>query len=240
MNDKRTVIVIIPAFNEAGKIGTTVRSIPGDVCDEILVIDDGSTDRTVSEAGDAGATVISNSVTKGVGAVIRRGFLYAAERGFGIAVVMAGNSKDDGAQIPRLTSPIFSGKADFVQGSRFLPGGVFGRMPLHRVVATRFIHPVLFSLASGKRITDSTNGFSAISRAVFCDPGIDLAQAWLDGYCLEPYIFFKAIKLGYRVTEVGVSKIYPDARLGITKMRPIIDWWNILKPIFLLGLGLKK
>jgi hypothetical protein len=85
------------------------------------VIDDGSTDRTVSEAGDAGATVISNSVTKGVGAVIRRGFLYAAERGFGIAVVMAGNSKDDGAQIPRLTSPIFSGKADFVQGRGSFP-----------------------------------------------------------------------------------------------------------------------
>ena len=76
--------------------------------------------------------------------------------------------------------------------------------------------------------------------SLFADPRIDIDQEWLDRYELEPYVFFKAIRLGYRVTEVPVTKIYPDKWLGYTKMKPITGWWSILRPVLLLGLGIRK
>ena len=113
-------------------------------------------------------------------------------------------------------------------------------MPVYRVMATRVMHPLLFSLAARRRITDSTNGFRAMRLSMFDDARINLDQPWLDKYELEPYVFFKAIRLGYKVKEVPVSKIYPPKHLGYTKMKPITGWWSILRPIFLLGLGLRK
>ena len=91
-----------------------------------------------------------------------------------------------------------------------------------------------------KKITDSTNGFRAIRLSILEDKKIDINQSWLDHYELEPYLLFKAIKLGYKHKEVPVTKIYPPRKLGYTKMRPITGWWSILKPIFYLGLGIKK
>ena len=76
--------------------------------------------------------------------------------------------------------------------------------------------------------------------SIFNDSRIQIDQEWLNAYELEPYIFFKAIKLGYKVREVPATKIYPPKELGYTTKTPIIGWWSILRPIFLLGLGLKK
>jgi dolichol-phosphate mannosyltransferase len=72
------------------------------------------------------------------------------------------------------------------------------------------------------------------------DPRIDLDQPWLNHYELEPYLFLKAIQLGYKVKEVPVTKIYPAKELGYTKMVPIIGWWSILRPLLLLALRMKK
>ena len=127
-----------------------------------------------------------------------------------------------------------------IQGSRYLPGGVFGRMPFYRKIATRFLHPLLFSLISGMRVTDSTNGFRAMRISMRDDERLDLDQPWLDKYELEPYLFYKAIKLGYKVKEVPVSKIYPPKKEGYTKMKPFSGWWSILRPLVYLGLGIKK
>jgi dolichol-phosphate mannosyltransferase len=71
------------------------------------------------------------------------------------------------------------------------------------------------------------------------DAELRLDQAWLDEYELEVYLLYKAAKLGYRVTEVPVTKRYPPKELGQTKMKPITGWWSILRPLVLLGLRLK-
>jgi dolichol-phosphate mannosyltransferase len=152
---------------------------------------------------------------------------------------MAGNNKDEPREIPRLVQPIVEAGYDLVQGSRFLPGGGYGNMPRYRVLATK-LHPFLFSLAARKWVTESTNGFRAFRTALLRDPRIDWRQPWLDKYELEPYLLFKAIRLGYRTTEAPVTKIYPPKKLGYTKMKPIIGWWSILRPVVYLGLGLKK
>jgi dolichol-phosphate mannosyltransferase len=187
-----------------------------------------------------GATVLPLGKTVGVGAALRAGYRYAQQKKYDVAVVMAGNNKDSPEEIPILLDPIADGRADFVQGSRFLkPDANFGPMPLYRKLATR-VHPLLFSLAVRRRVTESTNGFRAVRTSLLKDPRIALDQSWLDEYELEPYLMFKAIRLGYGFAEVPVTKIYPPRKLGQTKMKPITGWWSILRPLVYLGLGLKE
>ncbi len=113
-------------------------------------------------------------------------------------------------------------------------------MPFYRRIATQFVHPFLFSLFTGRRITDSTNGFRAVRITLLDDKRINLYQDWLNEYELEPYLFFKALRLGYKVKEVPVSKIYPPKIEGYTKMKPFSGWWSIMRPVLFLGLGIKK
>jgi dolichol-phosphate mannosyltransferase len=210
------------------------------VADEILMVDDGSTDRTADLGREAGATVISLGACLGVGYALREGLKYAREQGFDVVVTIAGNNKDDPSEAPRLLDPICDDGFDFVMGSRFLAGGGYGGdMPFYRKLATR-LHPFLVGLFCGKRITESTNGFRALRLAVLEDERIRLDQRWLDAYELEVYLLMKLMLLGYRTTEVPATKIYPKKALGRTKMRPIVDWWRILRPVFLLGLRLRR
>ena len=234
------MIAIAPAYDEEAKVGDAVRRVPRDVVDEVLVVDDGSTDGTAAVARAHAATVVSMGRVVGVGAALRAGYRYAVDHGYDVAVVMAGNGKDAPEEIPRLVEPIAEGRADFVQGSRFLRRRAdFGPMPAYRRVATR-VHPLLFSLVARRRVTESTNGFRAVHRRVLTDPRLDLSQRWLDQYELEPYLYLRAIRLGYRTVEVPVTKVYPPRVLGQTKMTPIVGWWSILRPLVYVGLGLKR
>jgi dolichol-phosphate mannosyltransferase len=227
------------AYNEGQKIRRTLARHPANRSYDLLVHDDGSTDGAL-DGVDAGIIVLRTETNQGIGASIKRVFDFSLAQGYDILVIHAGNDKDDPLEIPLLTAPILDGEADFVQGSRYLNGGGFGNMPAYRVVGTRVIHPLVFSIAARRRVTESTNGFRAFRTSLLRDPRINWRQPWLDRYELEPYLLFKAITLGYRHCEVPVTKIYPPHELGYSKMRPVIDWWSILRPVVYLGLGLKK
>jgi len=231
-----SAIAVVPVLNEETKIGHVLRRTPGAVVDEVLVVDDGSTDRSPEIARQLGATVLSMGRVAGVGAALRAGYRYGVVHGYDVVVVMAGNDKDAPEEIPLLLDPIAEDRADFVQGSRFLkPGASFGAMPFYRRIATR-VHPLLFSLAAQRWVTESTNGFRAVHRRVLTDPRLDLSPAWLDAYELEPFLYLRAIRLGYRTAEVPVTKVYPPRHLGQTKMKPLIGWWSILRPLVYAGL----
>jgi dolichol-phosphate mannosyltransferase len=227
------------AFNEGEKIKRSLARHPENRSYDLLVVDDGSTDGAL-DAVPAGVIVLRNATNRGIGASMKQVFEYVLDRGYDVLVIHAGNDKDDPLEIPALLAPIAAGTADFVQGSRYLHGGGFGNMPRYRVLGTRIVHPLVFSLAARKRVTDSTNGFRALRTAILRDPRVDWRQPWLDRYELEPYLLMKTIRLGYRHLEVPVTKIYPRHELGYTKMRPFVDWWSILRPVVYLGLGVKK
>ena len=235
-----SVIMMAPVLNEERKIGEVVRRAPRDVVDEVLVIDDGSTDRSAEVARELKASVLPMRSTVGVGAALRAGIHYAIEKKYDVVVITAGNNKDSPEEIPLLLDPIADGRAEFVQGSRFLKHNAnYGAMPLYRRIATR-IHPFLFSIVARRWVTESTNGFRAIRTRLFSDPRINLEQSWLDEYELEPYLYLRTIRLGYPTAEVPVTKVYPPRALGQTKMKPLIGWWSILRPLVLVGLGLKR
>lgn len=232
------VLVILPALNEASKVGKVIAKVPADIVDKVLVVDDGSTDETAQEAEEAGATVIQHKINRGVGAAIRTGIDYALANGYDITVVMASDDQDEPTEVARLLDPIVSDGYEYVHGSRYLAGGRRVNHPFHRTLTTWF-YSLFFRFVVGYPITDGTNGFRAFRTAI-CQ-NINLWQNWLDRYELEPYLYYQAIKQGFRVTEVPVTKIYPaDAKVGYTKMRPLIDWWRIFRPLVFLFLRIKK
>ncbi len=228
------------AFNEGEKVKRVIQKYTDYDVYDFLMIDDGSTDGALTDVPkNIPVTVIRNETTQGAGFCIRQIFKYAREKGYAAVFFASGNDKDDPKDIVKLKNAVEEGY-DFVAGSRYLQGGGHGRMPLYRKVSTRFIHPLLFSLIVGRRITDSTNGFRAVRLSLLDDPRLDINQTWLDKYELEPYMFYKAIKLGYKVKEVPVTKIYPVKSEGYTKMKSFSGWWSILRPLVYLGLGIKK
>lgn len=233
------VVAIPPARDEEGVIGRVVASALPHV-DAVIVPDDNSADDTAKVAEAAGALVVPNAREPGIAGGLKTAYAKALELGADVIVVMAGNGKDDGGEIPRLLEPIRGGRADFVQGSRYLPGGRYNHMPVHRVVGTR-LYPVLVRLATGFPSTDATNGFRAFRADLLYDPRVDLEQEWIEGTAIEYYLLLRAIKLGYRCMEVPVSKLYPPFReQPYTKVRPGRDWWLILKPLVYLGLGIRR
>jgi dolichol-phosphate mannosyltransferase len=239
--DARALMVIC-AYNENVKLASTLARFPArsDRNYDVLVVDDGSTDGSIERIDTSNFLVHRLGACIGVGAAIRKAIELAREWGYEIIMFMAGNDKDRPDEIHRILDPVRHHGFTLVQGSRYLPGGSYGNMPIYRRLTTQFVHPILFSLAARKRLTDTTNGFRAIHLSVFDDPSIDIQQAWLDEYEMEVYIRFKVIRLGYKHGEVPCTKIYPAKALGITKMKPITGWWSILRPIFLLGLGIRK
>lgn len=233
------VLLAIFAFNEGVKLDTTLGRVPADFPGDVVVVDDASTDGSTDRVDRSRAEVFRMEENKGLGTAIRETIWYARERGYDILCIMAGNDKDRPVEFLRLLAAIRDDGFYVAFGSRYLPGGGHGNMPLYRQLATRFVHPLLFGFFVGARLTDTSNGFRAIHLSLFDEPAMKLDQRWLDDYELERYIQFKAIQLGYRYIEMPVTKIYPAKALGQTKMKPITGWWSMLKPIFVLGLRLR-
>jgi dolichol-phosphate mannosyltransferase len=235
--DPARVAVIVPAWNEVGKIGDVVRKVPRRWAATVIVVDDHSSDDTAGEARAAGAeVVIRHERNQGVGAGIRTGLLEAKRRGIEFAAILSGDDQHEPDELPRILCPLFAGEADLVQGSRWLPGGATPGIPPERRWLTQ-LYPLLFRMASGFPITDGTNGMRAFSLSILDHPRIKLSQDWLDRYELEPYLLFQAIRSQYRIQEAPVTVRY-HAR-GTTKMRLIQDGWRILRPLVFLRLGMR-
>lgn len=230
------VAAILPLFNEGAAAADLVRRMPPEVA-MTFVVDDGSTDGGPDLAERAGGTVIRLGRNRGIGAAIRTGLDAAREAGCDAVVVMAASGKDRPEEIPVLLAKLDDGY-DYVQGSRFMRGGASVNLPLMRGI---LIHgfTLMFRILTGFNGSDVTNGFRAYRLSLLDDKRVDIHQEWLDRYELEYYIHWKAITLGYRMCEVAVTKTYPTRTKNYSKIRPVIDWWHMVRPAVLLALKLK-
>jgi glycosyltransferase involved in cell wall biosynthesis len=156
-------VAIVPAHNEAESIGAVVREIRGfDPHVEVVVVDDGSVDRTAALAAEAGAHVLRLPFNLGIGGAVQTGFRYAHERGFEFAVRLDGDGQHDPSQLSRLLEPVLAGDADIAVGSRFVGEGAW-RSTFARGVGIRLFARMV-SLLVGRRVTDTTSGFQACNR----------------------------------------------------------------------------
>jgi dolichol-phosphate mannosyltransferase len=235
-----SVLVTVAACDVESSLPSVLEKMPYDLVDEVVVVNDCSRDHTGEVARKFPVTVIDHPTNRGVGAVIKTGLRRALDRQCEVFVIMAGNGKDDPREIPRLFEAIHQGY-DYVQGSRFVLGGRSENLPLFR----RLMVPAsawLFRILTGFPGTDALNGFRAYRLTLLSDPRINIWQDWLDRYELEMYIHYKALTLGYRVTEVPVTKSYSHLSKArkYSHIRPIVDWWKIIRPIVYLSLRIKE
>ncbi len=158
-------LVLIPAFNEAGKIAAVIRRVRGVVpeCD-ILVVNDGSRDETAREAAAAGALVVSHPFNMGYGVTIQTGYKYAWTRGYDFLAQIDGDGQHDPAFLPTLLAPVMAGEADVCVGSRFLEVASY-RPSFARRLGIAFFRKVV-SLLTRQRVTDPTSGYQAFNRDV--------------------------------------------------------------------------
>jgi dolichol-phosphate mannosyltransferase len=234
------IIVAIPVYNEGEKIGKLLQVFPPKTVNEVVVINDGSTDITLSELKKYPVTIINHNSNLGIGAAIKSGIRYAIEQKYDIFVVMSGNGKDNPQEIPKLLKGILEDGYDYIQGSRFLTGGSWNNLPRQRYYMIK-LYTSLFNTLTKFKGTDITNGFRAYRLSILNDKRINIWQDWLDRYELEYYLHWKVIKLGYKIKEVPVSKNYPDGLVkNYSKIRPIIDWWKIIRPLLYLTLKIKQ
>ncbi|MBK7142651.1 MAG: glycosyltransferase family 2 protein [bacterium] len=235
------VLCILPAYNEAGKIGRVVEKVRATgLADAVLVADDCSTDSTFAEATAAGAIVIRHERNLGVGAGIRSGLQYGKAHGFGIAVIMSGDDQHEPKELGPVLEKLRESPRHFIQGSRRLLGGQAVNPPLFREITTR-LYSLVFSLMTFSRITDGTNGFRAFYLSLLDDPAINLDQPWLNTYELEPYLLYKAVQSrNVQVIEMPITVYYHGEKKQYSKMKPFRDWWRLARPIFFLRFGLRK
>jgi dolichol-phosphate mannosyltransferase len=234
------VLAGVGAYNEERTIGDVLSRFEPGIVDEIVVMDDGSTDATAQVIAQFSVTHLRHETNRGAGAGIKSMIRYGLEHDYDVFVVMAGNGKDDPQQISRLLAPILDQGYDYVQGSRFMRGGSRAHLPLQRTILLRLV-TLLYRVLTGFPCTDPNNGFRAYRLNILDDPHINIWQEWLDRYEMEHYLNYLVLKRGFRVTEVPVSKTYPaQRRVRYSHVRPIVDWWSGLRPIFYLVLGLKR
>jgi len=238
--------VVIPVYAESYSICRVLGRFRGGVANTVCLIIDVPLKQVMEKVREAakktGVTVhiIKNKKRMGVGYALRLGLRYLVKSGHQIAVVMAGNEKDDPAEINRLIEPVLKGESDYVQGSRYLSRGRRVGMPWVRVAFNR-LYPFIWTLLTRRRCTDVTNGFRCYKLDILRDHRINLDQSWLNGYSLEYYLHYKILTLGYRVKEAPVSKIYAFGNKGgYSKIQPLKDWWPIVSPLVLLFLGVRK
>jgi dolichol-phosphate mannosyltransferase len=238
--------VVIPVYSEGDAICSVLSRFRTDSVQTICLVVDIPLNQEMQkireEAKRCGIPVhiIKNPHRTGVGHSIRQGLRYLLDSGHDIAVVMAGNGKDDPAEIDRLLNPVLTGECDYVQGSRYKPGGRAVQTPLVRRIFNR-LYPDIWTIMTGRRCTDVTNGYRCYRLRILKDHRVNLDQEWLKGYSLEYYIHYKALSLGYRMKEVPVTKTYPfNHRGGYSKIQPLKDWWPIISPLTLLFLGVRK
>jgi glycosyltransferase involved in cell wall biosynthesis len=194
------IVVFLPAHNEEQSIAEVIRKVPRtfhpNVKVEILVINDGSSDRTVEVALEAGADhIFTFEKNRGLGSAVRKGLEWCVQNGADIGVMIDADNEYPAEQIPDLVNPILAGEADYVMGSRFL-GSIDG-MKWNRRLGN-YCFTFLQSLLLGRWIHDGQSGMRAFSKMAMEHAEI------IHDYNYAQVVTLNLIRKGFRMTEVPI------------------------------------
>jgi glycosyltransferase involved in cell wall biosynthesis len=193
------VLVIVPAHNEEASLPTTLdelrRKAPGR---DVLVVDDGSRDRTAQVARERGVPVVSHTVNLGVGGALQTGFRWALRHGYDIGVQLDADGQHDPAYLELLLAPVLAGDCDVSIGSRYVARSGY-RAPLARRLGMMLFSSVV-RLTVGQRITDTTSGFRAYDRDV-----MELCQHDFPKDFPDAPLLIDLARRGFRLAEVPVE-----------------------------------
>lgn len=214
-------VLVIPVINEGERIRRQLRAISelGPSVDVVLA-DGGSTDGSLAIDFLRTAGCRALLVKKGPGklsAQLRMAYAWALDEGYHGVVTVDGNGKDGVEAIDAFVEKLKQG-FDYVQGSRYIPGGRAINTPIDRKIGGRLIHAPLLSLFGRHWYTDTTNGFRGYSARYLQDPRVAPFRNVFSRYELLFYLTVRAGQLGYRVVEIPVTRSYPSGEKTPTKI----------------------
>ena len=223
----RKRIAIVPALNEEGNVAGVIAEIRAfDPGFAVVVVDDGSADRTAAVAAKAGAHVLKLPFNLGIGGAVQTGFRYAFEQGYDLAVRVDGDGQHDPSQLGAILDPVLADRADIVVGSRFSGAEGFRSSRLRRA-GIRLLAWTVSALVH-QRVTDTTSGFQALNRN-----GIRLFAADYPHDYPEVEATVMVVRHRLRLAEVPVTMRERGAgRSSITALRSIYYMVKVLLAIF--------
>ena len=221
-------VALVPAFNEEANVGRVVDEIRAfDPSLDVVVVDDGSYDRTAEVAHEHGATVVRLPFNLGIGGAVQTGFRFAFEHGYDLAVRIDGDGQHDPSQLDRILAPVVRGEADIAVGSRFAGDRDGYRSSRSRRLGIRLLAWVVSRIV-GRRVTDTTSGFQALNRRAIELFAHDYPHDYPE---VEATIMVSRHRL--RSVEVPVSmRERGGGRSSITALRSVYYMVKVLLAIF--------
>ncbi|MEW6327411.1 MAG: glycosyltransferase family 2 protein [Thermodesulfobacteriota bacterium] len=200
------VVIIIPAYNEEHTLSRVITDIRGSVSGvDILVINDGSQDKTEEIVRRMGERVISLPFNMGYGAALQTGFKYALKNDYRYVVQMDADGQHEPKDIPKLLNVVLNGEADVAIGSRFLNSDNYKASLIRRTGMLVFGH--IASLIIGQKITDPTSGYQALNSNGICFYASDYFPADYP----DADVIIMLHRAGLKIKEVPVT-MYPNSQ----------------------------
>jgi glycosyltransferase involved in cell wall biosynthesis len=221
-------VAVVPAFNEENSIGRVIDEIRAfDHGFEVVVVDDGSTDRTAQLAAERGAVVLKLAFNLGIGGAMQTGYRYAFEHGFELAVQIDGDGQHDPRELPAIVKPLLEDEADMVVGSRFIGPTAYRGTFMRRMGIRLFARIV--SVLVRQRVTDTTSGFRALNRRAIRLFAADYPHDYPE---VEATLMLVRHRLRLKEVPVTMRARYAG-RSSITALRSIYYMVKVLLALFI-------
>lgn len=225
------IAFVMPAYNEEKTIAQSIKDVRKNFRNaEIIVVDDGSKDRTGEIALKEGAVVLTHIVNRGLGASLETGITSAVQKNVDIIVTFDADLQHTSMDVKNLIEPIIKKEAHAVIGSRFLNSEHLKEMPFSKRIGNRFLTG-LTNFLSGTSITDSQSGLRVISRKA-----AEEIKILCDRYEVSSEIIHELSGRGFKIKEIPIKAIYHEKEKGTNVMSGI----HIFAGMLLKKIGFKR